>query len=170
MTEHQERGPGSAPADSVTSTASEAVTAEAVTSGAVTPGAVPPEAVTPGAVPPEAATPESVPPEAGASAGDPTKSAPSPGATTGGVGASAGPELIAPAAVAPPDYTAAGVPSLDYVRDKIEGRYANSLGSTELAEQTPEARSFQEQAAKREEAAQGRLEAIRRSLRGGSSS
>jgi phage shock protein A len=58
------------------------------------------------------------------------------------------------------------VPSLDFVRDKIEGRYGRSLGATELAQETPEARSFQEQAAKREEAAHDRLEAIRRSLRG----
>ena len=77
-----------------------------------------------------------------------------------------GPTITAP----PPDYSAAGVPSLDFVRDKIEGRYARSLGSTELAEETPEARSFQEQAAEREEAAQEKLAAIRRSLRDGSSS
>ena len=69
-----------------------------------------------------------------------------------------------------PDYSATGVPSLDYVRDKIEGRYAHSLGATELAEGTPEVKSFEEQAAKREEAAQDRLEEIRRSLRGGSTS
>jgi len=70
-----------------------------------------------------------------------------------------------PAVVAlPADYTAAGVPSLDFVRDKIEGRYAQSLGSTELAQETPEARSVQEQAEAREEAARDRLAAIRRSL------
>ena len=61
-----------------------------------------------------------------------------------------------PASPLPPaDYNQAGVPSLDFVRDKIEGRYGRSLGSTELAQETPEARSFEEQAAKREEAAQG---------------
>jgi len=70
----------------------------------------------------------------------------------------------------PPDYTQAGVPSLNFVRDKIEGRYAMSLGSTELAQETPEARSFEEQAAKREDAAREKLEAIRQSLRGDSSS
>jgi hypothetical protein len=69
-------------------------------------------------------------------------------------------------ALPPPDYNQAGVPSLDYVRDKIEGRYGRSLGSTELAQETPEARSFEEQAAKREEAARDKLEEIRRSLRG----
>ncbi|HYN72939.1 MAG TPA: hypothetical protein VES60_10590 [Nakamurella sp.] len=71
-------------------------------------------------------------------------------------------------AVPGPDYSKAGVPSLDYVRDKIEGRYAHSLGATELAEGIPEVRSFEEQAAKREEAARDKLEEIRRSLRGGS--
>ena len=70
----------------------------------------------------------------------------------------------------PPDYNAAGVPSLDFVRDKIEGRYAQSLGSTELAAETPEARSAAEQAADREKAARERLEAIRRSLSGDPSS
>jgi phage shock protein A len=65
-----------------------------------------------------------------------------------------------------PDYSASGVPSLDYVRDKIEGRYAQSLGSAELAQETAEARSFEEQAAKREQAAKDKLAAIRRSLRG----
>jgi hypothetical protein len=103
-----------------------------------------------------------------------------PGSTDGGVPvtreelsphASSPPGMDGPTVTAPPpDYSAAGVPSLDFVRDKIEGRYARSLGSTELAEETPEARSFQEQAAQREEAAQERLAAIRRSLRDGSSS
>lgn len=69
-----------------------------------------------------------------------------------------------------PDYNAAGVPGLDFVRDKIEGRYARSLGSTELAEETPEAKSVAKQAADREDAARDRLEAIRRSLRGDSTS
>jgi len=77
---------------------------------------------------------------------------------------------VAGPAVPGPDYSAAGVPSLDYVRDKIEGRYAHSLGATELAEGIPEVRSFEEQAAKREEAARDKLEEIRRSLRGGSPS
>lgn len=81
--------------------------------------------------------------------------------------ASTGLDPLTPTITAPPaDYSQAGVPSLDFVRDKIEGRYANSLGSTELAEETPEAKSFAEQAAKREEAAKDKLDAIRRSLRG----
>ena len=94
--------------------------------------------------------------------------------TSPGAGASRpdpGPDVELPAVVGPPpDYSESGVPSLDYVRDKIEGRYAHSLGATELAQGTPEVTSFEEQAAKREEAARDKLEEIRRSLRGGSTS
>jgi phage shock protein A len=68
--------------------------------------------------------------------------------------------------VQPPatDYDEHSVPTLDYVRDKIEGRYATSIGSTELAEGSAEARSLEEQQAERERAAKARLEEIRRSL------
>jgi hypothetical protein len=77
------------------------------------------------------------------------------------------PEPGPPAAEPPaPDYDERGVPSLDYVRGKIEGRYATSLGSTELAESSPEARSLEEQEAVRERAAKAKLDEIRRNLRG----
>ena len=69
--------------------------------------------------------------------------------------------------VTPPvsaDYTEGGVPTLDYVRDKIEGRYAAALGMEELVGETEQARSFAEQEAKRKEAAAAKLEEIRRSL------
>ena len=90
---------------------------------------------------------------------------------TGGAQDGGAPGFALPSVAVPgTDYNDAGVPSLDFVRDKIEGRYGRSLGSTELAQETPEARSFQEQATKREEAAHDRLEAIRRSLRGDASS
>jgi hypothetical protein len=72
----------------------------------------------------------------------------------------------APPQLPPPDYDERGVPSLDYVRDKIEGRFATSLGSTELAEGSPQARSLEEQQAAREEAGKAKLEEIRRKLRG----
>jgi len=77
-------------------------------------------------------------------------------------------EIVAPAAPQPPapDYDERGVPSLDYVRDKIEGRFATSLGSTELAEGTPEARSLEEQQAERERAGKAKLDEIRRTLGG----
>lgn len=65
-----------------------------------------------------------------------------------------------------PDYDERGIPSLDYVRDKIEGRFATSLGGTELAEGTPEARSLEEQQAEREKAAKAKLDEIRRNLLG----
>ena len=98
----------------------------------------------------------------------PPTASPSSSAASFGV---SGPGSASPSVVLPPaDYSQAGVPSLDFVRDKIEGRYAQSLGSTELAQETPEARTFEEQAAKRADAAKDKLEEIRRSLRGDSSS
>ena len=33
-----------------------------------------------------------------------------------------------------PDYSEAGVPSLDYVRDKIENRFGTAVGGAELAQ------------------------------------
>ncbi|MFC0542759.1 hypothetical protein [Kutzneria chonburiensis] len=65
-----------------------------------------------------------------------------------------------------PDYSDGGVPSFDFVRDKIENRYTTSVGSTELAglgtENTAEA--LDKQLADREQAAKDRLAEIRRSL------
>jgi phage shock protein A len=64
----------------------------------------------------------------------------------------------------PADYTDRGVPTLDYVRDKIEGRYATSVGMEELTAQTQQGRSLEDQEAKRKEAADAKLEEIRRSM------
>ncbi|MDQ0380529.1 hypothetical protein [Amycolatopsis thermophila] len=64
------------------------------------------------------------------------------------------------------DYTDSGVPNFDFVRDRIENRYATSLGSTELASETPEAASFEEKLADRDRAAKDKLEEIRRQMRG----
>lgn len=71
-----------------------------------------------------------------------------------------------PTPPAPPasDYDEHGVPSLDYVRDKIEGRYATSLGAAELAEGTAAGRSVEEQEAERAAKAKEKLEELRRSL------
>ena len=70
-----------------------------------------------------------------------------------------------PAPPAPaPDYDEHGVPSFDHVRDKIESRYATSVGAGELAAETPEGRTLEQQLAEREKAAAARLEEIRRSL------
>lgn len=70
------------------------------------------------------------------------------------------PPVPAPA----PDYDEHGVPSFDHVRDKIESRYATSVGAGELAAETPEGRTLEQQLAEREKAAAARLEEIRRSL------
>jgi hypothetical protein len=77
-----------------------------------------------------------------------------------------------------PDYSESGVPSLDYVRDKIEGRYATAIGGSELARaaadreaaakaaaQQRQALTAEEQRVARERAAKDKLEEIRRSLR-----
>jgi len=64
------------------------------------------------------------------------------------------------------DYTEGGVPTFDYVRDRIENKYATSIGANELAEGTPHAKSVDEQMAEREQAGRDKLEEIRRQLRG----
>jgi phage shock protein A len=79
-------------------------------------------------------------------------------------------EIVSPATPQAPDYDERGVPSLDYVRDKIESRYATALGSTDLTEGTPVAQSLQEQQAQREKAAAARLDEIRRTLKPNSAS
>ena len=61
-------------------------------------------------------------------------------------------------------YTPAGVPTLEGVRENIETRYGTALGATELAEETPEARSAAEQFDKRQKAAEEKLEEIRASM------
>lgn len=71
-----------------------------------------------------------------------------------------------PPVVPPGDYTEAGVPNFDYVRDRIEGRVATSIGSTELANETPQAKSIDDQLAERDRAGREKLEQIRRSMRG----
>ncbi|MED5815982.1 hypothetical protein VST63_26800 [Mycolicibacterium sp. 050232] len=61
-------------------------------------------------------------------------------------------------------YTAAGVPTFDAVREKIETRYGTALGASELAAETPEGRSVEEQYEKRQQAAAERLQQIRESM------
>ncbi len=58
-----------------------------------------------------------------------------------------------------------GVPTFDFVRDKIEGRYATALGTTELAGESEAGRSLAQQEEDREAAAKARLDEIRKSLR-----
>jgi phage shock protein A len=61
-------------------------------------------------------------------------------------------------------YTTDGVPTFDSVREKIETRYATSIGSAELAAETPEGRSVEEQYDARQKAAAERLAQIRQSM------
>ncbi|MGV9710041.1 PspA domain-containing protein [Gordonia sp. NPDC003424] len=63
-----------------------------------------------------------------------------------------------------PDYTDSGVPTFDFVRDKIENRIATSIGSQELAEESPEGQRVDEMMRKRDEAAKKKLDEIRKSM------
>ncbi|MDL5154386.1 hypothetical protein [Actinomycetospora termitidis] len=65
-----------------------------------------------------------------------------------------------------PDYTADGVPTFDFVRDRIEQRAATAEGAGELDAATPEGQDLAQREADREEAARAKLEEIRRSLEG----
>jgi phage shock protein A len=57
-------------------------------------------------------------------------------------------------------------PSLDEVRDKIERRYANAIGSAELAQNSVQGRMLEVQQASVQMAGHSRLEQIRASMRG----
>jgi phage shock protein A len=74
------------------------------------------------------------------------------------------PDAAVPDAAGAADYDD-GVPTFDFVRDRIEGRYATALGTTELAEESAAGRSLAQQQEDRDKAARERLDEIRRSLR-----
>jgi phage shock protein A len=57
-------------------------------------------------------------------------------------------------------------PSLEEVRDKIERRYANAIGSAELAQNSVQGRMLEVQASTADMAGASRLEQIRASLQG----
>lgn len=63
-----------------------------------------------------------------------------------------------------PGYDSAGVPTFDSVREKIENRYATSLGAAELDSESPEGRSVDEQFEERQRAAAERLAQIREAM------
>ncbi|HEY2224766.1 hypothetical protein [Actinomycetospora sp.] len=71
-----------------------------------------------------------------------------------------------PVAPVSTDYTAEGVPTFDFVRDRIEGRAATAEGRGVLDAETPEGRTLAQQEADRDAAARDRLEQIRRSMGG----
>ena len=57
-------------------------------------------------------------------------------------------------------------PNLDEVREKIERRYANAMGATELAQNSVQGRMMEVQQASVQMAGHSRLEQIRASMRG----
>ncbi|WP_202422056.1 PspA domain-containing protein [Gordonia sp. SID5947] len=63
-----------------------------------------------------------------------------------------------------PGYDESGVPTFDFVRDKIEHRIATAIGSEELAEASPEGQQVDEMMRKRDEAAKKKLDEIRKSM------
>ncbi|MGV0744768.1 hypothetical protein [Mycolicibacterium sp. XJ870] len=82
-------------------------------------------------------------------------------------GTAAAPVPTAPAPAPQPaetGYTAGGVPTFDAVREKIETRYGTAIGASELAAETPEGRSVDEQYDARQRAAAERLKQIRESM------
>jgi len=71
----------------------------------------------------------------------------------------------APGDPTPDGYDDAGVPTFEFVRDKIESRYGSALGAAELDADSAEGRSVEEQYEERERAAADRLAQIRESMR-----
>jgi phage shock protein A len=75
-------------------------------------------------------------------------------------------DAVAPDPIPPdPGYDAAGVPTFESVREKIETRYATSQGSAELDAESPTGRSVDEQYDELQSAAAERLAQIRESMR-----
>jgi phage shock protein A len=70
-------------------------------------------------------------------------------------------------AVPPPTdtgYTPSGVPTFESVREKIDTRYGTAIGASELAVESPEGRTIEEQYDARQRAAAERLAEIRESM------
>ncbi len=84
-------------------------------------------------------------------------------------GGPAGPDL-SPGGIDAPTYeevtgfTRDGVPTLDFVRDKIERRTAIALGTEELLSDSEQGRALDEQWTQREQKAKERLAQIRKSM------
>jgi hypothetical protein len=106
---------------------------------------------------PDAPAPDEVEPDEAASGALPAEVTPASDPTG----------TVAPALVAPAEtgYTPDGVPTFDYAREKIETRYGTAIGAAELAAETPEGRTVEEQYEARQRAAAEKLEQIRASMR-----
>jgi phage shock protein A len=87
---------------------------------------------------------------------------PAPSAPGSGAPAASPPAL--PTEPVDTGYTSDGVPTFESVREKIETRYGTAIGAAELAAETPEGRSAEEQYEERQRAAAERLEQIRESM------
>ncbi|GAA4679762.1 hypothetical protein [Gordonia humi] len=74
------------------------------------------------------------------------------------------PTVAAPSIEDVTGYTESGVPTFDFVRDKIEHRTATADGGQVLAETGTAAAELDEAMAKRDEAAKSKLDEIRRSM------
>src|SRR5215212_5813580 len=70
----------------------------------------------------------------------------------------------APTEPADTGYSPGGVPTFESVREKIETRYGTAIGASELAAETPEGRTVEEQYDARQRAAAERLAEIRKSM------
>jgi len=75
------------------------------------------------------------------------------------------PGVIGSSSPAGLDYTDAGVPTFDRVRDRIEERFGTALGSEELERESAAGRDLDDQWQAREKAGRDRLEEIRRSMK-----
>ncbi|MCF8611130.1 hypothetical protein L5G28_13335 [Gordonia sp. HY285] len=74
------------------------------------------------------------------------------------------PTVHAPSAEEVTGYTDSGVPTFDFVRDKIEHRTATADGGQFLAESGQEAAAIDEAMAARDDAAKRKLDEIRKSM------
>lgn len=107
--------------------------------------------------------PDSIQPDSATPA--PTPHASTPAAPTPAASSPVPPVVAPPVVEVDTGYTAAGVPTLEGVREKIETRYGTALGATELAEATPEARTATERYEAQQKAAAEKLAEIRDSMR-----
>ena len=70
----------------------------------------------------------------------------------------------APAEPVETGYTPGGVPTFESVREKIETRYGTAIGAAELAAETPEGCTVEDQYEARQRAAAEKLAEIRKSM------
>ncbi len=82
----------------------------------------------------------------------------------GPAAASVAATATAPASAPVTDYTDAGIPTMEYLQDRIDRKYGTALGATELAQSTAARKTHAQRDAELATAAKERLEQIRRSM------